>query len=112
MTKLFAVLALVFTLGACQNLTPEQISAGANILLGTASATITELNTAGIDPIHLPPEELAKYAAGCNLAVAGSGLLTGDVLNPQGTRLCELITQALSKAPTAATELTPPGEGS
>ena len=106
MKRLIIAMAAL-ALAGC-DINAERLGAGTAILSGVAAATIAEVNGAGIDPIQLGPEKLAKYAAGCNLAVAGAGLFTGDVLTTQGARLCELVQMALAAAPVdPAGELTP-----
>ncbi len=112
--KRFLIALTALALAGCE-VNEKTLQAGAQIALGVGAAAIAEINAAGIDPIQLGPEKLAKYHAGCQLAVAGSGLLTGDALTPQGAQLCELIRLALAGAPDAASELTPavekPAEG-
>ena len=87
----------------------KTLQAGAQIALGVGAAAIEEINAAGHDPIQLSEGKLLWIKAGCDLAVTGSGLLTGDVLTPEGLRLCELTRMALAAAPVDPDgELTPP----
>ena len=86
----------------------EVLQAGTQITLGVGAAAISEINSAGFDPIQISEDKLLWIKAGCDLAVTGSGLLTGDVLTAEGLRVCELVRLALASAPDAASELSPP----
>ena len=110
MKRLLIAPVLALALAGCE-VNQKTLQAGAQIALGVGAAAIEEINAAGIDPIQVGEDKLLWIKAGCDLAVTGSGLFTGDVLTPEGLRLCELARLALAAAPVDPDgELTPPVE--
>ena len=105
--KRLLIVPMALALAGCE-INDETLQAGAQITLGVGAAAIAEINAAGFDPIQISEDKLLWIKAGCDLAVTGSGLLTGDVLTAEGHRACELVRMALASAPDAASELSPP----
>lgn len=82
--KLILPLTAAAVLSACA-LTPEDKAA----LADAAVVQIKAMNDAGVDPVSLPPEQLAVLASGCVLAPLWASGYAGDI---------ELACQAIQEA--------------
>lgn len=82
--KLILSLTAVAVLSACA-LTAEQKQA----LADAAISQIKTLNASGIDPVSLPPEQLALLSSGCALAPAFYPEMAADI-----TSACAVIQEA------------------
>lgn len=72
--KLILPLTVAAVLSACA-LTPEDKAA----LADAAVVQIQAMNDAGVDPVSLPPEQLAVLASGCVLAPLWAPEYAGDI---------------------------------